>query len=107
MKMQTVRTPCLRLTQIGANLPRAHADHTKALCLVECPDLLLRLAERHAVRKFTELCLCIRFFGLAGTSASGLSETRGRSAEKIKSKAARTACHHVASWGHHWVWQEL
>jgi hypothetical protein len=60
-------TPCFRLAQVGADLPCAHADHAETLCLVKCSDLFLRLAERHAIRKFSELSLRIRFLGLART----------------------------------------
>ena len=65
------RTPCLCLAQVGADLTRGHANHAEALRLVKCPDLLLRLAERHAICKFTELGLRVRFFSLARTSMGG------------------------------------
>ena len=58
-----VRTSALRLAHVCAHL--AGANHSETLRLVERADLLLCLAERHAVLQFAQLGLGVCFFGFA------------------------------------------
>lgn len=85
------RTPCLGLAQVGADLPCAYADHTETLCLVKCPDLFLRLAERHAISKFTEFGLRVSFLGLARTGVLELSVNSRAEQEELHAPPATTS----------------
>ena len=84
-------TPCLRLAQVGADLPCAYADHAETLCLVKCPNLFLRLAERHAISKLTELGLRVSFLGFARTGVLESSVTSKAEQEELHAPSATTS----------------
>ena len=63
-----MRTSALRLARTSAHF--AGAYHTESLRLVECTDLLLGLAEGHAVLQLAQLGLCVRLFRFPRAFAS-------------------------------------
>ena len=56
-------TPTLGFSETSPNFTRSDANHTEALCLVECTNLLLSLPECHTVLEFAQLGLSVRFLG--------------------------------------------
>lgn len=63
----TARTSTLSLAESRADLARADTNHAQSLGLVEGADLLLRLAEHHAVLQLAQLRLRIGLFGFPGS----------------------------------------